>query len=254
MQRKTLPVDEPQDRSPSLSAGAYDPILPGEGKDDYARYMQIDALLALQRDPTAMHHHDELLFQITHQTTELWLKLATFEAEAAVVEMHNARAAHAARLLVRGAGVFDLLTSQLDLLTHITPRDFQKMRPALGNGSGVESPGWRAIRGCGATLRSALLQHVAQQQRTLISVYEDDPTAPLYHLCEALVDWDERVGLWRSRHYKLAVRTLGHGTVGTKGMPTDQLARLLNHKFFPELWAVRTAITERAALSSRFDP
>src|SRR5262245_61217309 len=57
----------------------YSPILPGAGKDDYARYMNPDLLLSLQRAPASMLHRDELLFQIVHQSTELWLKLACFE-------------------------------------------------------------------------------------------------------------------------------------------------------------------------------
>jgi tryptophan 2,3-dioxygenase len=58
-----------------------------------------------------------------------------------------------------------------------------------------------------------------------------------------MIEWDERVALWRTRHYKVATRIIGHDVVGTKGTPVDVLTRLLAHKFFPELWSARTEIT-----------
>ena len=59
------------------------PMLEGAGANDYVRYMRTDDLLSLQRAPEEMVHHDELLFQTVHQSTELWLKHACFEVEAA---------------------------------------------------------------------------------------------------------------------------------------------------------------------------
>src|SRR5262249_14128239 len=50
------------------------PILPGPGASDYERYIRTDELLALQKSAHERAHHDELLFQITHQSSELWLK------------------------------------------------------------------------------------------------------------------------------------------------------------------------------------
>ena len=57
------------------------PILEGEGASDYERYLRTDALLNLQKAPDEMVHRDELLFFTVHQSSELWLKLACFEAE-----------------------------------------------------------------------------------------------------------------------------------------------------------------------------
>ena len=59
------------------------PILPGEAATDYERYLRTDELLALQKPVDVMAHRDELLFQIIHQTSELWLKLASVEVETA---------------------------------------------------------------------------------------------------------------------------------------------------------------------------
>ncbi len=56
-------------------ADEFAPILPGQGGSDYERYLRTDELLALQKTPEQRAHHDELLFQTTHQSSELWLKL-----------------------------------------------------------------------------------------------------------------------------------------------------------------------------------
>ncbi|WP_433709817.1 hypothetical protein ACQP2U_25550 [Nocardia sp. CA-084685] len=65
-------------------------ILSGEGDNDYARYMRTDRLLDLQRRPDESVHRDELLFQIVHQSTELWLKLACAELCKAAEDIDNA--------------------------------------------------------------------------------------------------------------------------------------------------------------------
>ena len=52
------------------------PILPGEARSDYERYLNTEELLGLQKGPDEWVHRDELLFQVVHQSSELWLKLA----------------------------------------------------------------------------------------------------------------------------------------------------------------------------------
>ena len=65
------------------------PVLNGEGANDYARYMRTDTLLSLQRRPEDMIHRDELLFQTVHQSTELWLKLACYELAEATCQIRD---------------------------------------------------------------------------------------------------------------------------------------------------------------------
>lgn len=227
----------------SANGEHYPPVLSGDGRDDYSRYMRTDLLLSLQRDSGEMLHRDELLFQVVHQSTELWLKLACFEADQAAVEVVEGRLATACLLLERSAFAVQLVTTQLEMLSRIAPADFQRLRPALGNGSGFESPGWQGVRTTASRLRAAFETALDRHGESLLEVYRGDPTCAIYGLCEALIEWDERISLWRARHYKVAVRTLGHGTVGTKGLPTNQLAALLDHKAFPDLWATRTELT-----------
>ena len=220
------------------------PILDGDGVTDYARYMRTDTLLNLQRTPDEMVHRDELLFQTVHQSTELWLKLAWAEAEEAARRMTDGSPADAERLLARSTLALRLITEQLEMLTHLTPWGFQTIRTALGHGSGFESPGWSAAQHVARSLDQALGTLLASTGTDLVELYRGDSVHPLYRLCEALVEWDERVALWRVRHYKVATRIIGHGVVGTKGTPVDTLTRSIAHKYFPSLWEVRTVLTQ----------
>jgi tryptophan 2,3-dioxygenase len=71
----------------------------------------------------------------------------------------------------------------------------------------------------------------------------------LYQLAELLTEWDERVGVWRFRHFKVVARIIGEDVVGTQGTPVELLAGLIKNKLFPELWTVRTQLTELAKQS-----
>ncbi len=220
------------------------PVLPGEGGTDYARDMRTDALLSLQRRPEEMAHRDELLFQTVHQSTELWLKHACFEVAGAVARVAAGDPPGAARLLSRAALGVRLVTEQLEMMLHLSPWDFQAIRVVLGHGSGFESPGWREVQRVSKELGRVMDDLLAVRDVDLAEVYRGTPEHPVYRLAEAMVEWDERVALWRTRHYKIATRIIGHQVVGTKGTPVDTLARLIAHRFFPALWRVRTELTE----------
>lgn len=219
------------------------PILPGEGDTDYARYMRTGALLSLQRSPAEMVHRDELMFQTVHQSTELWLKHACFEVEEAAGRLADGHLEGAIRLLARASLALDLLTGQLEMLRHLSPWDFQQIRTVLGHGSGFESPGWRRVQVVSEQLAAAFADLRREQHVELAEVFRGSPESLLFRLCEALLEWDERIALWRVRHYKVATRIIGHGVVGTKGTPVDVLTRLISQKFFPEVWEARTELT-----------
>ena len=65
------------------------PVLPGRGASDYERYLRTDELLALQKTAEERVHHDELLFQTVHQSSELWLKLAGTEVDEAAAALER---------------------------------------------------------------------------------------------------------------------------------------------------------------------
>lgn len=226
------------------------PILDGDGQTDYARYMRTDALLSLQRPPEQMAHRDELLFQVVHQSTELWLKLACAEAAEAASLIGTGDLQAAERILGRSSLAVVLITEQLEMLALLTPWTFQTIRTILGHGSGFESPGWKGIQRVGRDLGGAFAELIAKEQADLVEIYRGSPDTPLYRLSEALIAWDERIAIWRTRHYKIATRIIGHEVVGTKGTPVDTLARLIVAQFFPRLWQIRTQLTRTGPMEN----
>jgi tryptophan 2,3-dioxygenase len=68
----------------------------------------------------------------------------------------------------------------------------------------------------------------------------------LYQLAEQLIELDERVTVWRMRHFKVIARIIGEDVVGTQGTPVELLGGLIKQKLFPELWVARTELTELA--------
>jgi len=68
----------------------------------------------------------------------------------------------------------------------------------------------------------------------------------LYQVAEGLIEWDERVSVWRFRHYKVVARVIGDEVVGTQGTPVELLGGLIKNKLYPELWQVRNDLTSLA--------
>ncbi|GAB7036887.1 MULTISPECIES: tryptophan 2,3-dioxygenase family protein [Catenuloplanes] len=201
--------------------------------------MRTDALLGLQRDPAEVVHRDELLFQVTHQSAELWLKLAVAELSGAADRVDAGDPAAAELLLVRATLAVRLVTDQLDMLAHLRPADFQAMQPALGNGSGAESPGWRQAQAAARRLGQSFTAFLAGRGLDPVTLCAGDQSDPAYRLAEAMVEFDDRVSAWRVRHYKIAIRVGSHGVAGTPGSPAGWLAKLIDYRFFPELWQAR---------------
>ncbi|MEU8262945.1 tryptophan 2,3-dioxygenase family protein [Micromonospora sp. NPDC048999] len=217
----------------------HSPVLPGAGATDYARYMRTDTLLGLQRSPAEVVHRDELLFQVVHQSTELWLKLAAAELVEATARVNAGDLAVAEALLLRATLAVRLITDQLAMFRHLSPVDFQTMQPALGNGSGAESPGWRRVQAAGRELGRTFAGHLAARGIPLATLCPANPADPVHRLAEAMVEWDERVSLWRMRHYQVALQVGGHAPAGTPGSPMTMLAKLVEHRFFPDLRQAR---------------
>ncbi|MBX7267708.1 tryptophan 2,3-dioxygenase [Micromonospora sp. Llam7] len=221
----------------------HSPVLPGPGATDYARYMRTDTLLGLQRSSGEVIHRDELLFQVVHQSAELWLKLAAAELAEATARLDAGELPPAEALLVRATLAVRLITDQLEMFRYLSPVDFQAMQPAFGNGSGAESPGWRHVQSASRQLGRAFDRQLADRGVPAADLCPADLSDPLHRLAEAMVEWDERVSLWRTRHYQVALRVGGHPPADASGSPTTMLAKLAGHRFFPELWQARTQST-----------
>jgi len=228
----------------------YAPILPGAGGSDYERYLRTDELLALQKGADEWVHRDELLFQTVHQSSELWLKHAWNEVEEATRLIDARELPGALRLLRRANAAVKYVEGFLEHLEQMSPWEYQDVRRVLGHGSGFDSPGFREIRRVSPPLLEAF--HAVRRERglTLLEVYtRGREHEDLYQLAELLTEWDERIGVWRFRHFKVVSRIIGEDVVGTQGTPVELLAGLVKNKLYPELWRVRTELTELAKQS-----
>ncbi len=241
--------------SEHLTEEEFAPILPGRGASDYERYLRTDDLLELQKRPEEMTHRDELLFQTTHQSSELWLKLACFEVETATEHMRKRELAAAIRLLRRAVECIRLITEQIHMLEHMSPWEYQEVRRVLGHGSGFDSPGWNGVRRVTPPLGAAFHELLREQGLTVVELYRRGrELEELYQLGELLIEWDERVILWRAHHFKLVERVIGGEVVGTQGTPVEVLGNLVAKSRFPELWRARSELTELAKLEDETPP
>jgi len=220
------------------------PILPGQGASDYERYLRTDELLALQKTTAELRHPDELTFQVVHQASELLMKGAAFELERALPCVNRGEFSDAARLIRRAHMELEYPISMLHVLETITPFDYHLIRAGLGHGSGLDSPGFLALLHIGPRLGQEF-DH--QLQKTGLSVMElyrrHQEFFGLHDVAERMLDFDERMHIFRFHHLKLAQRIIGGGVIGTMGTPVEVLHQRMEHLFYKELWDVRNQIT-----------
>jgi tryptophan 2,3-dioxygenase len=224
------------------------PVLEGKGGSDYERYLRTDELLSLQKTPDEWAHRDELLFQTVHQSSELWLKLAWTEAEEATKLLEESDLDGAIRLLRRSVECMRIVLGLLDMLEQMSPWEYTRyIRPVLGHGSGFDSPGFNHIRRVSPTLGEAFHKLRREAGLSLVELYQrGGEHEQLYQLAELLIEWDERVSVWRFRHYKVVARVIGDEMVGTQGTPVELLGGLIKHELYPELWDARNELTNLA--------
>jgi len=222
-----------------------DPVLPGRGASDYERYLRTDDLLALQKSPEERVHHDELLFQTVHQASELWLKLATTEVDEAAAQLEADHISNALRLLRRAVLSMQYVTTQLEMLGHMDPWEYQQIRVVLGHGSGFDSPGFRRVQHVTQRLWRAFDRLLAEAGLDLTDLYRHGREyEQLYQLAELMTEWDERIWVWRFRHYTTVARALGEQTIGTQGTPVQVLGKLIGQRQLPKLWETRSRLVE----------
>src|ERR671910_1285299 len=230
------------------SGDEFAPILPGEAPSDYERYLRTDELLSLQKTPEEAAHHDELLFQTVHQSSELWLKHATFEVATATEHLRKEELAAALRLLRRANDGMKIVISLMDMLEHQSPWEYTRwIRPVLGHGSGFDSPGFRELRRVAPALGQAFHRLRRAAGLSVVEVYtRGREHEDLYQLAEQVIELDERIVVWRMRHYKVVARIIGDEVVGTQGTPVELLGGLIQQRLFPELWQARNELTSLA--------
>jgi ribonuclease HI len=213
-----------------------------QDETEYAGYLRIDDLLQLQR-PLTPEAHDELLFIIVHQSYELWFKLILHELRKAHEQLSEGRPQGAIRPLKRTVAIERLLLDHLDVLETMGPEGFMEFRDPLAPASGFQSQQFREIESLSPTLYDVFAALLPGDLADLYRDHLDDPRrALLYEVAELLVDHDEQIALWRHHHTLMAAREIGDrpGTGGSRGV--EYLRRTQDKRFYPELWAVRTAL------------
>lgn len=260
-------------------------------KMTYSRFLRLDRLLDCQEIHSTPPHHDEMLFIIQHQTSELWLKLVIHEMREALEYIKADRLSPAFKIMSRIKHIQAQLLHQWDVLATLTPSEYGQFRYALGTGSGFQSVQYRIVEFLMGNKDAKMIpvhahdeQAVKQLNEALNtpSIYDEfirllarrgmpipdavlkrDITIPhqshpevldafktiytqpkeywdLYEMAEKLVDIEEQFAHWRFRHMKVVERIIGYkaGTGGSSGV--HFLRQMIDHRFFPELWEVRT--------------
>jgi len=111
----------------------------------YGSYLDLDRLLSAQHPVSVPQHHDEMLFIIQHQTTELWLKLVLHELGTARDRLAEDDLRSALKHMARVKHIQEVLTQQWSVLATLTPTEYAEFRGDLGNSSGFQSVQYRAV-------------------------------------------------------------------------------------------------------------
>ncbi|GLT19168.1 tryptophan 2,3-dioxygenase [Vibrio zhanjiangensis] len=127
-------------------------------KDDmsYGDYLKLNQILTAQAPLS--DQHDEMLFIVIHQSSELWLKLAGHELSEAIENLKQGDFGHAFKVISRVKQIFNQLTQSWAILSTLTPVDYLKFRDALGHSSGFQSYGYRKLEFLLGNKNQALLK------------------------------------------------------------------------------------------------
>ncbi|AGZ44875.1 tryptophan 2,3-dioxygenase [Actinoplanes friuliensis] len=132
----------------------------------YGRYLQLDQVLSAQHPVSVPEHHDELLFILQHQTSELWLKLVLHELRAVQRQLAADDLRPALKGLARVKHIQRCLTEQWSVLATLTPSEYAEFRSFLGTSSGFQSYQYRAVEFL-----------LGNKDRRMLSIFDDDPAA-----------------------------------------------------------------------------
>ena len=153
----------------------YDPAEEGaqmsfDGRMSYSDYLHLERVLDAQ-EPLS-EAHDELLFIIQHQTSELWMKLAIHEIRSAIKAIHRDQLQPAFKMLTRVARIFEQLNNAWDVLRTMTPSEYTEFRDQLGQSSGFQSYQYRAIEFLAGNRNLAMLAPHAHRSDVVAKLEE----------------------------------------------------------------------------------
>ncbi|APW39461.1 tryptophan 2,3-dioxygenase [Rhodoferax koreense] len=122
----------------------------------YGDYLQLDAILGAQKPRSPAH--DEMLFIVQHQTSELWMKLMLHELHGAIARVASDDLNPAFKMLARVSKIMEQLVHSWDVLATMTPPEYSAMRPYLGSSSGFQSYQYRSIEFALGNKNAAMLK------------------------------------------------------------------------------------------------
>ena len=144
----------------------------------YGDYLQLDQILHAQK--TLSTTHDELLFIVQHQTSELWMKLMLHELSAAMRAIAADKLDNAFKMLARVSRIMEQLVHAWDVLATMTPSEYTAMRPYLGASSGFQSYQYRSIEFSLGNKNAAMLKPHAHRAELLAGVQQVYEAPSLY--------------------------------------------------------------------------
>src|SRR6476620_7562392 len=144
----------------------------------YADYLQLDKILSAQSPLSP--NHNELLFIIQHQTSELWMKLMLHELRAAISCIARDELSSAFKMLARVSRIMEQLVHAWDVLATMTPPEYSAIRPYLGSSSGFQSAQYRCIEFALGNKNAAMLQPHAHRPDLLAQVQSAFESPSLY--------------------------------------------------------------------------
>lgn len=132
----------------------------------YGKYLHLDEILSAQHPVSRPEHHDELLFILQHQTSELWLKLVLHELRAVLRHLAADELRPALKGLARVKHIQRTLTDQWSVLATLTPSEYSEFRSFLGTSSGFQSYQYRAVEFL-----------LGNKDARMLSLFDDEPPA-----------------------------------------------------------------------------
>lgn len=174
-----------------MTSSEYDPASEGAETDfarrmSYGDYLGLDAILGAQHPLSEAH--DEMLFIIQHQTTELWMRLAIHELSAARRAIGRDEVQPAMKMLARMSRIFEQLNNAWDVLRTMTPSEYTRFRSQLGQSSGFQSRQYRLIEFLLGNRNQAMLKPHAHDVETTALLEAELATPSLYDEVLRLAD------------------------------------------------------------------
>lgn len=210
---------------------------------NYDEYLQLKPLLDCQKPLTS--EHDELLFVIIHQTTELWMKLTIHELRAVVQQVHDDDLSPAFKMLARVGRIQSHLTEAWETLATMTPADYLRFRDALGASSGLQSYQYRWIE---------FLLGAKDAAKAEIYRNEPDQYAILTNVLHAPSLYDETLRLLARRGFDLPTESLERAdwTAPYEANPAVERAWLVIYHDVETYWDLYELAEKLVDLEYRF--